>query len=282
MKEQHHSEIHAQGFNYRTDRGYLIVDHDGTGMLEVQRDDSKNIFPDDDAAAKQAALDGIPIIPTEDLPRKFPMRHFGWIDAPDNRTRIEAYAANRERREELERLTYKNWKKLPPWDCCGEGCRCDRECRFNDECREECDTLRLYRRLAEYEDTGLEPKEVWLVIAALTGKELVKISEIEDVPVSRLVEIAKAEKDNGPLTTEELWNMGGQPVWCVDGAGHEAWCLIDASGGKELRRAPDAIDSDTGLWDGDFYNMESATEKGLHGKGWLAYRRKPEGGKDNA
>lgn len=114
------------------------------------------------------------------------------------------------------------------------------------------------------------------------GRELAQITEIEDVPLERLIQLARAEKDNGPLTTEELWSMGGQPVWYIDGAGHAAWCLIDASRGKEYRQAPDAIDSDTGLWDGDFYAMESVTEKGLHGMGWLAYRRKPEGGKDNA
>lgn len=183
---------------------------------------------------------------------------------------------------EIERLTDKDWRNLSPADCCGAAAYCDRECRYDPEHAKECDTLKRYRRLAAYEDCGLEPEEVALAIAALMGRELAQIVEFNDVPLARLIELAKAEKDNGPLTTEELWSMGGQPVWCVDGTGHEAWCLIDASRGKEFRRAPDAIDSDTGLWDGDFYGMESVTEKGLHGMGWLAYRRKPEGGKDNA
>lgn len=176
--------------------------------------------------------------------------------------------------KEIERLTDEKWRNLYPWECCGQDDYCQRGCCEEGGCTKGCIVPKLYKRLAQYEDTGLDPQDVALVVAALVGRELAQIVEISDVPFSRMIELAKAEKDNGPLTMEELQTMEGQPVWCEDGCGHKAWCLVTAD--------QSAIDSDTGLWDGDFYGMENATGDGLHGMGWLAYRRKPEGGKGNA
>lgn len=199
--------------------------------------------------------------------------------------RSTAQNAHQEQEEpaaEIDRLTDKNWRSRELWELCERATRCECECHGSRECAKGYIAPKIYDRLAQYEDCGLEPEEVALAVAALMGRELAQIVEFNDVPLARLIELAKAEKDNGSLTTEELWSMDGHPVWCVDGAGHAAWCLIDASRGKEFRRAPDAIDSDTGLWDGDFYAMTGDGANGLHCMGWLAYRRKPEGGKDNA
>ena len=69
-----------------------------------------------------------------------------------------------------------------------------------------------------------------------------------------------------PLTLEELLQMDGEPVWCVDGDGHQAWCLVDVAG-----NSPNAMDKETGLWDGDFYDMRDG--KKLHRLGWIAYKK---------
>ena len=77
------------------------------------------------------------------------------------------------------------------------------------------------------------------------------------------------------LTLEQLRQMDGEPVWCVDGTGKNAWCLLDIdSGGR-----PNAIDKGTGLWDGDFYNMREVTGPNpdkLHVVGWLAYAHRKD------
>lgn len=75
--------------------GYLIVDYDGTGMLEIQKDDSICIFSSDEEAVKQALKDGIKIIPVNELPKNFDRCYFGWIDTPENRRKIEEYCQNR-------------------------------------------------------------------------------------------------------------------------------------------------------------------------------------------
>lgn len=81
--------------------------------------------------------------------------------------------------------------------------------------------------------------------------------------------------ENKPLTMEQLRQMDGEPVWCVDGTGKNAWCLLDVdSDGR-----PNAIDKDTGLWDGDFYNMREVTGPNpdkLHVVGWLAYAHRKD------
>lgn len=50
-------------------------------------------------------------------------------------------------------------------------------------------------KLGEYENTGLEPEHVEHVKLALMGKSVAEIKEFEGIPVERLQELAKAEKD---------------------------------------------------------------------------------------
>ena len=80
------------------ERGYDIVDFDGTGMLEIEAigdvylgvgDDDGY---DDDACAHEAERSGFcKIIPVDELPENFDRRYFGWIDTPENRKRIQKY-----------------------------------------------------------------------------------------------------------------------------------------------------------------------------------------------
>lgn len=76
-------------------KGYLIVNYNGTGMMEVQKDDSMNIFSSDEEAVMQALNDGIKIIPVNELPEDFDRRYFGWIDTQENRRKIKEYCQNR-------------------------------------------------------------------------------------------------------------------------------------------------------------------------------------------
>ena len=69
--------------------------------------------------------------------------------------------------------------------CDGVGCEIE-QCKFSEEA---CD------RLAAYEDTGIEPEEVETVKLALCAKHMVDLETLNNTPISRLVEIAEADKE---------------------------------------------------------------------------------------
>lgn len=82
-----------------------------------------------------------------------------------------------------------------------------------------------------------------------------------------------AEPPNAPLTLEELRGMDGEPVYIVEHPGWGHWELSEC--------AEDYFDDR----DEDFYGMtmpptlpDPMGRYGLHVLGWLAYRRKPDGG----
>lgn len=53
----------------------------------------------------------------------------------------------------------------------------------------------LYGRLKAYEDKGLEPEAVETVKLALATKHMVDLETLNNTPISRLVELAEADKD---------------------------------------------------------------------------------------
>lgn len=67
----------------------------------------------------------------------------------------------------------------------------------------------LYGRLKAYEDTGLEPEAVETVKLALAAKHMVDLETLNNTPISRLVELAEAEKDGHvvalPCKVGERW-----------------------------------------------------------------------------
>lgn len=69
--------------------------------------------------------------------------------------------------------------------CYGNGCKIN-DCPFETAV---CD------RLAAYEDTGLEPEAVETVKLALCAKHMVDLETLNNTPISRLVELAEADKD---------------------------------------------------------------------------------------
>lgn len=98
---------------------------------------------------------------------------------------------------------------------------------YPDEATAKAELMRKYRiavqRLADYEGTGLEPGEVVTMKNAFMGRELAAITELNGVPITRIRELAQAEKDgrvamdppSGPLALDELKQMDGEPVWVV-------------------------------------------------------------------
>ena len=88
-----------------SERGYVICDFDGTGLLEIERlddvvlntDDERYYDVMDEDCAIEAERSGFcKIIPVEELPKNMiydgnDRRYFGWIDTPENRRRISDF-----------------------------------------------------------------------------------------------------------------------------------------------------------------------------------------------
>lgn len=55
--------------------------------------------------------------------------------------------------------------------------------------------MEFYWRLKAYEDTGIEPEAVETVKLALCAKHMVDLETLNNTPISRLVELAEADKD---------------------------------------------------------------------------------------
>lgn len=72
----------------------------------------------------------------------------------------------------------------------------------------------LYGRLKAYEDTGLTPEAVETVKLALAAKHLVDLETLNNTPISRLVELAEADKD-------------GRVVVLPCKVGHRVFALLD-------------------------------------------------------
>ena len=89
----------------------------------------------------------------------------------------------------MARITkrFPDGKAVVVCDSCEQ--KMDKQCTF-DECRTS-----LIKRLAAYEDTGLEPEAVETVKLALAAKHMVDLETLNNTPISRLVELAEADKD---------------------------------------------------------------------------------------
>ena len=89
----------------------------------------------------------------------------------------------------MERLTEKHYLAEDHYMKCSGTCHGDMDCI-------DCPAFdQLVERLAAYEDTGLEPEAVETVKLALAAKHLVDLETLNNTPISRLVELAEADKD---------------------------------------------------------------------------------------
>lgn len=88
----------------------------------------------------------------------------------------------------MERLTEKHYLAEDHYMKCSEDCSVDMDCV-------DCPAFdKLVERLAAYEDTGLTPEAVETVKLALAAKHLVDLETLNNTPISRLVELAEADK----------------------------------------------------------------------------------------
>lgn len=112
----------------------------------------------------------------------------------------------------MKRLTVKHWQNLDPWECCGQDNYCMRPSNKPGGCRNGCIVPKLYSRLAQYEDTGLSPKEIYLLQSAPAA---------DAVPVIRCRDCIHRQGDEYPmcmLHTEPCANAIGYKgeAVCVD------------------------------------------------------------------
>lgn len=159
--------------------------------------------------------------------------------------------------------------------------------------------------LEELREMDGEP--VWCV-SMLTGKSEWAILRIIETPKIWLIAVAgaaagygdkdtygktwiayrqnpeKIAKQDEPLTLEELRTMDEEPVYIRVGDGREGYVILTWEGDVPECYGPPYDDVPTGEYDIDFYGLtagwndpESHWEL-HHSFGWLAYRRKPEGG----
>lgn len=102
------------------------------------------------------------------------------------------------------------------------------------------------KRLAAYEDTGLEPEAVEHLKLASMGKAIAEIKEFDGVPIDRLRELAQADRDGKlpkytigdtvydrfgdawEVRTEELHLLDGNPNWIYrcGHAGTDDYCAL--------------------------------------------------------
>lgn len=89
----------------------------------------------------------------------------------------------------MERLTKRIHNGEAVMDCDSCGLKTSRKCTLY-KCRNQ-----LMKRVAAYEDTGLTPEAVKTVKLALAAKHMVDLETLNNTPISRLVELAEADKD---------------------------------------------------------------------------------------
>lgn len=82
---------------------------------------------------------------------------------------------------------------------------CDNcELQQSYECGEILCRDRLRNRVAAYEDTALEPEEVATVKLALMGKSIAAVEAFNGTPISRIIELAEADKTGRVIITDIL------------------------------------------------------------------------------
>ena len=102
----------------------------------------------------------------------------------------------------MERLTSKYWRNLDPWEMCGQDNYCKRGCHDQGGCTKGCIVPRIYARLAVYEDTGLEPEEIYEVRFLIAAQR-------DPQKLARLRELVLADQDGRlvVLPSKTVWEL---------------------------------------------------------------------------
>lgn len=103
----------------------------------------------------------------------------------------------------MERLTFEgNFCEIAQCACM--------KCPYDTDCSQK----QVWERLKAYEDTGLEPEAIKTVKLALAAKHMVDLETLNNTPISRLVELAEADKD-------------GRVIILPCKVGHRVFALLD-------------------------------------------------------
>lgn len=78
-----------------------------------------------------------------------------------------------------------------------------------------CSQRKVWERLTAYEDTGLTPESVETLKLSMMGKTISEITEFEGLPIERLKELARADKD-GRLVVQPYCKLGDTVYWLHD------------------------------------------------------------------
>ena len=107
--------------------------------------------------------------------------------------------------------------------------------------------MEFYCRLKAYEDTGMTPEAVETVKLALAAKHLVDLETLNNTPISRLVELAEADKAGRCVVLpcrvgEKIYYLNGKYIIEVDVVGYKvdengAWLFIGETYNPETNRA---------------------------------------------
>lgn len=141
----------------------------------------------------------------------------------------------------MERLTEKHYLAEDHYMKCSEDCNVDIDCV-------DCPAFdKLVERLAAYEDTGIEPEAVETVKIALAAKHLVDLETLNNTPISRLVELAEADKAGRCVVLpcrvgEKIYYLNGKYIIEVEVVGYKvdetgAWLFIGETYNPETNRA---------------------------------------------
>ena len=98
----------------------------------------------------------------------------------------------------MDRLTFEgNFCEIAQCSCM--------KCLYDTNCRQK----QVWERMKAYEDTGFEPEAIETVKLALASKHMVDLETLNNTPISRLVELAEADKDGRvvvlPCKVGERW-----------------------------------------------------------------------------
>lgn len=125
--------------------------------------------------------------------------------------------------------------------------KCSEDCNVDIDCV-DCPAFdKLVERLAAYEDTGIEPEAVETVKIALAAKHLVDLETLNNTPISRLVELAEADKAGRCVVLpcrvgEKIYYLNGKYIIEVEVVGYKvdetgAWLFIGETYNPETNRA---------------------------------------------
>ena len=148
--------------------------------------------------------------------------------------------------------------------------------KFSSFDTEELQTRLDYEFCANCVLKGCELRNSHEIANKCSTRKVVDIAELLteiDWLKRELIHYQNKERNNQkPLTPDELKMRDGKIVWCIDGSGYSAWCIVDRDSSKNARcEIPDCLEKKSRTWAGALYGRMGSGVYGLYGRGWLAF-----------